>query len=203
MRLRAYLRCFITALACALVQGGFAQSTSFIPPNLFLTDNGRLFWYRSSGERVVDVAMIREAEKSLESRPSDDYLQGNWGQATNGFQLSLRFGKSIFTNGEPIMATILMRNITDTPQTYYRPIKIIVEKDGKVLRRKNESGLLESHAPPMKTLFPQTQDKYIRNIQRIYTLSSDGKYLVQAVSGRPSVSSKSVSITITNGFQPK
>jgi hypothetical protein len=153
---------------------------------------------RPSGERVVDIRTIKEAEKAVECQPSDQDVKGNWGEATNGFQLSLRFEKTEFTNGEPISAAMLMRNISGVEETYFRPIKIVIIKDGNTLKRKDSNGLIEINAPLIKTLFPQTQDKYILNICKIYDLSEPGKYAVQAVSGRPFVASKTVNISVRN-----
>jgi hypothetical protein len=172
-----------------------AQTTNVIPENIFLTDDGQVFWYKP-GIRLMDVRKIKQAQESPESRPAEQDPEGHWGLATNGFQLSLRFAKSTFTNGEPALATVLIRNITTTNQTYYRPIEVLVTRDGNLLKRKDDNGIIEINMPPDKTLFPQTQNRYVQNLCNLYDLSEPGEYLVQAVSGHPPATSKTVSIFV-------
>jgi hypothetical protein len=185
-------------LALGVVQCLSVPTTNAIPSNLFLTDNGFLFWYRHSGERVVRLKDIQEAEKNPESRPSGQYPEGNWGESTNGFQLSLRLEKQVFTNGEPIIAVTLMRNITNQPLTYFYPIYIVAQKNGKPIKNKNNPGYIEITMLPDITVFPQTQREDYRNLNQLYDLSENGDYIFQAVCHHPQVSSRKVSILITN-----
>ena len=41
------------------------------------------------------------------------FTNGNWGPVAYGIRLSLRFDKQTYTEGEPIIATILIRNVTN------------------------------------------------------------------------------------------
>ena len=190
---------------CLLARYGSASgsaglTTNSIPPNLFLTDSGFLFWYKSSGEKLIRVADIRAAEKSRESLPAEQYPEGNWGTATNGFQLSLRFSKPTFTNGESVAAVMLMRNVTNKPEVYFRPTKILATKDGKLLKRKDDNGMMEITVSPEVTLFPQTQHRYQENLAQSYNLSEGGAYVFQAVCHHPEVSSQPVTIWVTNSI---
>jgi hypothetical protein len=176
-------------------------STNSIPPNLFLTDNGSLFWYKNStGERVVHIKDIEAATNSPESRPASQDSEGHWGRATNGFQISLRFEKELFTNGESIVAITLIRNITSQPQNYFRPVQIVATKDGKPLERKDkkEIDVIEITMPPETTVFPQTQQKNRARLDQIYDLTQSGEYVFQAVCHHPEVASQKVSIVIKN-----
>jgi len=184
-------------LSFGISQNVLAQTTNSIPPNLFLTDNGFLFWYKSSGERVVNIKTIKEAEQSKESRPDNQDPEGHWGQTTNGFQVSLRFEKEKYTNGEPVLATMLMRNVTGKPETYFRPIYIVATKDGKVLRRKDDTGLIEITMLPEISLFPQTQHRYQETLNQIYDLTPSGEYTFQAVCNHPKANSQIVNIKIS------
>ena len=56
---------------------------------------------------------VKEGKKLKESLPANEYPEGKWGGIKGGFQLSMCFEKQIFTNDEPIMATILVRNVTN------------------------------------------------------------------------------------------
>ena len=179
-------------------------STNSIPPNLFLTDNGSLFVYKfSTGERMVHIKDIERATNSPESRPADQDLEGHWGQATNGFQLSLRFETETFTNGELIVAVTLMRNITNQPKTYFQGIQIVASRDGKLLERKknknkDEIDMKEITLFPETTLFPQTQRRNQETLNGIYDLTQNGEYVFQAVCRHPEVASQKVSISIKN-----
>ncbi|HTL55712.1 MAG TPA: hypothetical protein VL361_08530 [Candidatus Limnocylindrales bacterium] len=61
---------------------------------------------------------IQKAQREQESRPADTDPDGNWGSVVEGFQLSLRFEKETYTNGEPLNAWVLLRNVSDRPLIY-------------------------------------------------------------------------------------
>jgi hypothetical protein len=174
------------------------QMTNVIPANVFLTDDGFLFWYRKHGERVVDVKKINEAEKSPESRPAEQDMEGHWGEVMQGLQISLRFEKQIFTNGEHIDAIVLIRNVTNQPAVYIRSTQVLAFKDGKVLKRKDDDGIISISAPLEVNLFPQTQKKNLVRIDQIYDLTNNGEYYFQAVCRHPEVKSQKVKILIKN-----
>ncbi|MGH7989516.1 MAG: hypothetical protein ACREDS_04880 [Limisphaerales bacterium] len=193
------LSVFATALVliCGTAANSLAQTTNSIPANVFLTDDGKTFWYKS-GQRLIDTRKIKEAQNSPESKPASEDPEGNWGQATNGFQLSLRFEKQSFTNGEPVIATMLMRNVTDKSQIYFRPTHVAATKDGKPLKRKDETGFMQITVSPETKLFPQTQNKYQENLNQIFDLSESGEYIFEAVCRHPKVASQKVKIEIKN-----
>jgi hypothetical protein len=199
---KRWLASILAFLAFGVSQGFAGEpTTNSIPPNLFLTDKGFLFWYRGSGEKVVNIKDIKQAQSSPESRPSDQDQEGHWGQMTNGFQLSLRFEKEIFTNGEQFVAVTLMRNITNQPENYFLPIQIVATKDGKVLERKKnkkEIDLIEITRFPETTVFPQTQKREQVVLNGIYDLTNNGEYYFQAVCRHPEVKSQKVKILIKN-----
>lgn len=187
-------------LGYGIMQCFSVPTTNSIPSNLFLTDNGFLFWYGPSGEKVVHIKDIWDAEKNPESRPAAQFPEGNWGKPSNGFQLSLRFENKVYTNGEPMMATTLMRNVTNTQLTYYFPIQIMAMKDSTILKRKGDLGIHQITTPPTKVVFPQTQIKFRENVINDYDLDGSGTYVFQAVCHHPEVSSKEVTILITNNI---
>ena len=69
---------------------------------------------------MVEVKRIKDAAKLPESHPAEQDPEGHWGEATNGLQISLRFEKQTFTNGEPVNAVMFMRNVTNQPVAYCR-----------------------------------------------------------------------------------
>lgn len=173
-------------------------TTNSIPQNLFLTDDGFVFWYKSSqpGQRFVSVAKIEEAAKSPESRPAEQDPEGNWGNVVGGIQVSLRLQSSTFTNGEPVRVTMLVRNVTNRVITHYWP-HVVISKNGKPLERNGGAGV-DITAIPLADVFPQTQHKYVRTLNKDYDLSENGEYTLQAVCKEPAARSKEISILITN-----
>jgi hypothetical protein len=182
----AFAWCFTASL-------GIAQTTNIIPPNIFLTDDGKVFWYKP-GQRFVAVSAIEAAKKLPESRPVDQDPEGNWGAATNGFQLSLRLEKRKFTVGNPIVVTTLVRNISTNTQSYLGPVMIHVLKGGKTVQR--ISPIMEITVSPEVSLFPQTQRKNEETLDQIFKLSEPGEYVLQAECRQPKVTSKPIIIVI-------
>lgn len=194
------VHCFSVFVAIHVTQVGQCQTTNAIPNNIFLTDNERLFWYKPSGEKVVKLDAIKDAQKSVESLPASDDPEGNWGTPTNGFQLGLRLGKIIYTNGEPIIARTLMRNVTGQTQTFFPPVRIVVRKHGNEIEMKedktNPLHVREISTPPIIRVFPQTQRLSSQDLCQIYDLTQSGEYVIQAICTRPNVSSQIQVITI-------
>jgi hypothetical protein len=198
--------------------------TNDFPTNLFLTDDNRLFSYRK-GERVIQASKIQEAQRANESRPAHQDPEGHWGKVTDGFQLSLRFGKYEFTNGEPVTATILMRNVSGKPLTYPiqsvigqpSPIYVSVWKDERQLRLKRDDPVTIVRFASNVTLQPRTQHKYRLQLDKFYDLRANGPYSVRAeygssagtggyavrASGQEAITSQKVTISITNALAPR
>ena len=53
---------------------------------------------------------IKAARSAPDCRPADQDSQGHWGPSWEGDRLSIRLNKEVFTNGEPIMACVTVRN---------------------------------------------------------------------------------------------
>lgn len=192
-------------------------TTNTIPTNVFLTDTGRVFWYQR-GERLVPTSKIQEALKSNESLPANQDPGGHWGKVVDGLQLSLRFDTQQFTNGEPVSATILMRNvstnqltyITDTMTLQPAPINVVVWRDNERLKliTAGKHTFIEGTAR-RASLFPQTQHKYSVRLDKYYDFSHPGDYKVQAEYDNPRratggarevLASQPVTISVTNSI---
>jgi hypothetical protein len=171
--------------------------TNCIPPNLFLTEAGirPLFWYTRSGERLVEIRTIEAARGSKESRPASEDPEGHWGQATNGFQLSLRFEKEVYTNGEPVLATMLVRNVSNVQLQYLFPARVAATKDGSRLKRKDDIGV--ARRGPARLLYPQTQARDQENLNQVYDLTP-GEYKFWAACDKWLPSSGTVKVKIRN-----
>jgi hypothetical protein len=174
------------------------QMTNAIPTNIFLTDENGLFWYRHH-ERLVEVNRIKDAANLPESRPAEQDPEGHWGEATNGLQISLRFEKQIFTNGEPVNAVMFVRNVTNQPVAYLQLTQILATKNGKPLNQKNANdGEIFISTPMSAIIFPQTQKKNQKRLDQLFDLTENGEYIFQAVCSHPKVGSDKVSIVIKN-----
>jgi hypothetical protein len=190
---------FIGIPQIVVAQGSWSvpPTTNSIPPNLFLTEGGprHLFWYNHSGERLVEISTLETARRSKESRPASEDPEGHWGQATNGFQLSLRFEKEVYTNGEPVAATMLVRNVGTVRQQYAFPARVAAAQNGRRLKRKDDIGV--TIFGPFSSLHPQTQRRYQEDLKQVYDLTP-GEYTFWAVCDKGLPSSGEVKIQIRN-----
>lgn len=139
---------------------------------------------------------IERARHSVESRPAAEDSSGNWGPVTEGFQMSIRLKKSRFTNGEPIRATILLRNVSDQTLGYFASIpkgnelQLLASRNGQKLYRNNEPRPGATFPERLKqvkngiewtpTLEPGTQRESLEELTNAFDLSKNGEYTVQA-----------------------
>lgn len=100
----------LTTLVLSTSLAGVAGQTN----QLYITDEGK----GSVPEAPFSLEQIDKAKHAKDSRPAEDDPEGHWGTATEGFQLSLRFEKDSFTNGEPVVARVILRNVSDRSLTY-------------------------------------------------------------------------------------
>ena len=170
----------ILSLACVLV--GAADTNIF-----YVTDDGLLIGQNHSGGFKMNPIKVEEAKKLKESLPATAFPEGNWGNAQGGFQLSIRFEKQTYVYGEPIIATILVRNVTNQVLTYNiinvagqdSPIGIIVtDSKGKLVPQKSdEINIISSHEIK---LFPGTQHKYQEQFDTMFNLQTNNIIVVSA-----------------------
>ena len=117
MVISGFLLAFPFALSKAQEVGVPSNSAfvliSEVPTNIFLTDDDEIFLRASQGlgAEMIPRKKLVEALKALECRPADSDPGGHWGFVVEGCQLSLRLVRTNFFVGEPIQATILLRNV--------------------------------------------------------------------------------------------
>ncbi len=188
------------------------ETTNSIPQNLFLTDDGHVFWHKPSGETVVAKQKIKEAQGSAESRPADQDPEGHWGKVTDGLQLSIRIEKKTYAVGEHLVAILLLRNISDKPLKYLRlyisnqpsPINVLAEKDQKPFQPKDTTEPVSVGAVTYLTVLPNTQHRYLVELDKYYDLGQIGEYSFKASykgpkpGGNMDITSETVNVTITN-----
>jgi hypothetical protein len=157
-----------------------AQTTgSRSSTNFFRTDNRSGFDAESKDDE--------ERSEIKESRPADQDPDGHWGPALDGLQLSLRFKKQAYTNGENIIAIVLIRNVSSNSidydamytSAYPSPINISASKDQERLKIKKPP---DWHGGSLRRtqLPPQSQDKYEVNLNQFFELGKGGEYVFQA-----------------------
>jgi hypothetical protein len=146
---------------------------------------------------TITPEQIEAARSAPECRPADNDSDGHWGMPWEGIQLSIRLQKKVFTNGEPIMASITLRNVSDRVR-YFWISKPRPEIDTKmVLLRGQERLSIRNDAQPglsfqqrLKTvwvgkfyqeqLMPGTQRQFLRNLSEMFDLTVLGSYSAHA-----------------------
>jgi hypothetical protein len=103
----------ITSFCAICCFTGLSQTNKF-----FITDDPA----GHNGDRIVfSPQQIEAAKHAPECRPAEQDPEGHWGTNTEGFQVSLRLSKGTFSNGEPIVATIILRNVSNRELRYGEP----------------------------------------------------------------------------------
>lgn len=140
---------------------------------------------------------IEKALRAHDSRPAKDAPEGNWGSAVEGFQLSLRLDKKSFTNGEPITACVILRNVSGTTRGYPYEFTPDEREITFVLLRGEDRILGKYDIKPDATFVeklrairtghgwvrespPGTQHKTLVNLSSYFQLTNSGDYVVQA-----------------------
>jgi hypothetical protein len=146
---------------------------------------------------------IEEAKHAKDSRPSEEDSEGNWGPVSEGFQLSIRLHADSFTNGQPVKACVIVRNVTDKALSYLASpyvdtsdIDFVVMRGTDRIRRNDEPrdgtflervrglrvgsrGLLLSPA--------RTQRKFFIDLTKNFNLTTNGEYQVHATREMPTL----------------
>jgi hypothetical protein len=59
------------------------------------------------------------AREPIESVPAEQDAEGNWSPVVARFQVSVRMRKATYATGEPIVARVIVRNVSDTPTSFW------------------------------------------------------------------------------------
>ena len=86
----------------------------------YAASNETFFLPQPSTPFVTEEDLLAFARQSPECRPAENDPEGNWGEPSEGFQLSLRFAPRLYTNREPIIFRCIMRNLSDRELSYRR-----------------------------------------------------------------------------------
>ena len=165
---------------------------------------------RSDGGGEIRELDTGSRESNAYSLSAEDDPNGNWGWASEGMQMSLRFSKNVVSSGEPVVATILIRNVSDKPG-YYSLWGTSVEKDFSLtvvgesgaglasLRAQSElsidpgkSGFKQRlsnivNSPKSVPLLPRAQNSHLIRLDELFDLRNPGKYYVTASHSIPTL----------------
>jgi hypothetical protein len=187
--------------------------------HFFLTDEGEglTTFYPGIGE-VIRPETLEKARHAKESQPAEEDPEGNWGQSTDGLQVSLRFNKASFAPGEPIVANVIFRNLTKHLMAApvfipdYRSELVVTVENGKRLETREsieEKKLVEEgkitdfqrklrhilQNPKSWSLIPRCQYKCEVALDKLFDLSQSGRYCVYACDKDKTLSTNATSGT--------
>jgi len=145
---------------------------------------------------IISNGQILEAQSAQESLPEQNDPAGHWGESSGGFRLSLRFAKASYTNGEPVLARILLRNVSDkllvfiVSDTGDPGDSFAVFRSNEKLRRRDEPGpnatlreklnAIQSGATHYCESPPHTQREFVVDLTKVFDLGTNGQYIAVA-----------------------
>lgn len=185
----------VLPLATCLVGSACAQTNQF-----YITDERKT----SYEDTPFSPEQIERAKSAKESRPAQEDPEGHWGPVQEGFQLSLRFEKASFTNGQPVVACLILRNVSDRrlrySQSYYgseADWRLILMRDQDRVYGRDEPKPGASFAERLKgihqgsygswPLEAGTQRRFFLDLNKVFDLATNGEYVVQVVRTVPSL----------------
>lgn len=138
-------------------------------------------------EIVVYPCQFEDLRTNREYLPAGEFSEGNWAESFLGCQLSLRFTKPVYTNGEPVMAVLLVRNVTNQvvdlralQHPMGGPVHFhVVSEAGSILPEREFHPVYFGSSGSSRPILPGTQWKFRENLNEGYTLQP-GTYTVQA-----------------------
>jgi hypothetical protein len=150
---------------------------------------------------TITPEQIAAARTAPDCREAEDDPQGHWGTPWEGAQLSIRLQKEHFTNGEPIVACVTLRNISDRV-LYFDVGPYPEEKDTKIVLTRGQERLLgvddpkpgetfqerfryvrAGSSPGFVPISPGTQRQFFRDLSKMFDLSVVGSYSAYAQRG--------------------
>jgi len=173
--------CFFLLLLCQINHSVKAEETN----ELYVTDDNSGIYLNQNSMGLHQEKLLEEAKKTRESLPAKDFLEGNWGESLNGIQLSLRFDKQAYTNGEQITAVLLARNTTNIYIGYADslggngdgPIRLVVTTaTGQPITPQQPPIIFGGHD---YIIAPKTQRKHLELLNSKYNLTN-GAYFIHA-----------------------
>lgn len=173
-------------IACLLIICfAIAESLHASETNVVYLMMDPVFHVGEEAQAIATAEQMKRESNSVESRPAELDPDGNWGTVVDGVQVSIRLSTNIFTLGQPINATVLVRNTTTNrvllPAPQYLSVKFLVrDYKGNPLPPPEPEKILQISGPPALGLPGHRQLKFSDNLQRLYSLTNSGIYHVSA-----------------------
>lgn len=173
-------------IACLLIICfAIAESLHASDTNVVYLMMDPVFHVGEEAQAIATAEQMKRETNSVESRPAELDPDGNWGTVVDGVQISVRLSTNVFTLGQPINATVLVRNTTTNqvllPAPQYLSIKFSVrDYKGNALTRPDLEKVLQISGPPALGLPGHRQLRFSDNLQRLYGLTNSGIYHVSA-----------------------
>jgi len=192
MELQAIIASLLTvattgyALDTNLIYMPTSSTTNFVPgtnaiyvplePGVPLSDAVR---------RRAYEAQLELAKNLPESRPAELDPEGNWGPLASGLQLGIRLSTNTFVSGQPIRATVILRNTSTNSIVLptFGPWSIDLNAlDGghQALKAANRSKWYTYSGTANLPLTPKRQLSYVFDLNDIFDLRTPGKYYLSA-----------------------
>jgi hypothetical protein len=152
-------------------------------------------WYRYV---TITPEQMKAALSAPDCRPAEDDPEGHWGTPWEGLQLSIRLEKEAFTNGEPVVACMTLRNISDRVR-FFDVGPYPEEKDTRIVLLRAQERILGEDDPKPRGSFrerlmpiragsspgpvpisPGTQRQFSRDLSKMFDLSVGGCYCAHA-----------------------
>jgi hypothetical protein len=133
-----------------------------------------------------------DAPNGTELLPFQEYPSAadkkNWGDAVEGFQIALELDKSEVPEGEPILATVFIRNVSEKPLSYFVSIPernsriVVTDQTGQELAQKRTAKTAFSDriiASKNYTTQPGHQRQYTIRLDQLFDFKSSETYSVR------------------------
>jgi len=126
---------------------------------------------------------VEAARRAPESRPAELDPEGHWGTITSGFQMGIRFATNTFALGQPIKATVIIRNASTNSLVLFYPqiesIHLVATNSPGNVRPQPTQKLRVSG--PIGLGFPEHRQKnYNIDVDQALNFNTPGTYQIVA-----------------------
>ena len=173
---------------------------------------GMIYVKGDNDKYVLDPVKVEEARHTQECQPAEDDPAGNWGAVTNGLQASIRFSKKLYGTNEPVVASVISRNLS--AETRYLSFAFglqsavaLHDPAGRLLDRKDwEStntfdGKVQRMAQRIiwRTLEPGAQIKLDVDLRQWFEIGALGDYVIHTLLPAPRLKGIRTNDTLISG----
>jgi hypothetical protein len=157
---------------------------------LNLIDGDRFCWDSASGGQVFRWEKVEKSKRDEQCQPAEADVKGNWGATDLGCRVSVRFAKETYSTNEPILSTIIIRDVSASDTRFLfnspdAPMSVVMAgPKGEILKRKDQQP--RNPLAPQNIslrmdeygLMPQSQRKFEMDLRNLFDLSMPGRYVI-------------------------